>query len=145
LTYLSKNIQQGNESVQQKIPSLKDKEQGIWHHIIYPLTNTCMASAIITAMRLFVFLLSMPLFLLLIGWVIVDGLVQRDIRKFQAARESTYLFHRIKMAWQSTFFIPLFLYLVWPYAVNPSWFLMPMAVVLGLMMQVSLRSFKKYV
>jgi len=143
--WLDEKIRQGNELVQQKSPGWKDKEAGIWYRIFYPLTQVFLGCAIVIGMRLFIFLLSLPLFILWVVLGIVDGLVQRDIRKFQGARESTYFFHRIKKAWHSSFFVPLFLYLVWPYAINPAWFLVPMAVGLGLMMQLSLRSFKKYV
>lgn len=137
-------MQQGRE-LTQEVPQLAQTASNIWHHIFYPLFTVFLGSALIVGTRLFIFLLSLPLFLLLVGFGLVDGLVQRDVRKFQAARESTYLFHRIKKAWKSCFFMPLFFYFVWPFVIHPLWFLMPIAIVLGLMMQLSFQSFKKYV
>ena len=60
-----------------------------------------------------------PLFSLSLSIGLVDGLVQRDIRKFQGARESTLLFHRIKRCGAAIFFLPLFAYLAWLSPVSP--------------------------
>lgn len=47
--------------------------------------------------RIKIFCNALPLMTLIVVIFLVDGLVQRDIRKFQFARESTYLFHRTKL------------------------------------------------
>ena len=53
-----------------------------------------------------VFLLhAAPLFLLMIGLGGIDGLVQRDIRKFQAAQESALFFHAITQRFSFCFFL----------------------------------------
>jgi len=95
--------------------------------------------------RVLIFLLAIPLFLLCAMLGVVDGLVQRDIRKFQGARESTLFFHQMKSNLSFWFFIPMFAYFAWPWATMPTWFLIPIAFVMSVFIQASLRSFKKYV
>jgi integrating conjugative element membrane protein (TIGR03747 family) len=138
-------IQEVKRLVEQKSPPLNRVTTQTGEHVFYPLCQVFMEVGIVTSMRLFIFILALPLFLLCVGLGCIDGLVQRDIRKFQGARESTYLFHRIKMTWKSLFFVPIFLYFVCPLVIHPLWFFLPLAVTLGLMMQIGLRSFKKYV
>jgi integrating conjugative element membrane protein (TIGR03747 family) len=145
LAWAKQHMQHAGAVIEERTPQVKDKAMHVWDHIIYPLLTLFLGAAAIVGMRVFIFLLSLPLFLLCVCLGCVDGLVQRDIRKFQAARESTYFFHRIKKMWKTCFFAPLLLYLVWPYAIHFIWCIAPMAVFLATTMQVSLRSFKKYV
>jgi integrating conjugative element membrane protein (TIGR03747 family) len=145
--WITQTAQHANVLLNDQAPELeaiKNKAIHSWSRVFYSVLTLFLGSAFIVGMRLFIFLLSLPLFLLGMGLGCVDGLVQRDIRKFQAARESTYVFHRIKRTWKPCFFISLFLYFVWPFFVPPLWFLMPMALALGFMVQLSVRSFKKY-
>lgn len=109
---------------------------------LLPLLSGCSA---VIAMRLWVLMTALPLFLLSLSMGLVDGLVQRDIRKFQGARESTLLFHRIKRCGAVIFFLPLLAYFAWLSPVSPLWFLMPMAIALGCWLALGLRLFKKYV
>lgn len=95
--------------------------------------------------RILALCLSIPLFLLCVALGFVDGLVQRDIRRFQVARESALLFHELKRSGAFWFYLPLFFYLLLPYPLSPQWFLVPMAITLGVLVQLSTRSFKKYV
>jgi integrating conjugative element membrane protein (TIGR03747 family) len=98
----------------------------------------------LVATRLWLFILSLPLFLLCFCVGMVDGLVQRDIRKFQSARESALLFHWIKGTGLVCLVLPFFMYVVCPWPLSALWFLSPMAIVLGCVTQMGLRSFKKY-
>lgn len=99
----------------------------------------------VIALRGWVFITALPLFLLSLGMGLVDGLVRRDIRKFQGARESALLFHRIKRCGPAIFFLPLFAYFTWLSPVSPLCFFMPMAVALGLWLALSIQFFKKYI
>ncbi|MCD6047008.1 MAG: hypothetical protein K0S08_655 [Gammaproteobacteria bacterium] len=74
----------------------------------------------------------------------IDGLVQRDIRKFQNARESTLIFHRSKSFLISIFFIGYFVFVVVPLEFDLSLYLVIMAAALGYMVQVVSRQFKKH-
>jgi len=73
-----------------------------------------------------------------------DGLIQRDIRKFQGARESTLFFHRIKPL--SIFFIYtiFFIYMATPLPLPPELTLIPMILLSGLSTMLTIRTYKKY-
>lgn len=109
---------------------------------ILPLLSGTLA---VIVKRFWVFIMALPLFLLSLILGFVDGLVQRDIRKFKGARESTLLFHKIKRSGAGLFFLPLLAYFVWLSPVSPAWFFVPMAIGLGLWFTFSVRFFKKYV
>ena len=98
----------------------------------------------ITLARFYLFILSIPFFLLIFGVSVIDGLVQRDKRKFQAARESTFLFHRIKPLAKISFYLIFFIYMTMPIAILPELFLIPMAISSSLFTLLSIKSFKKY-
>ena len=68
---------------------------------ILPLLSGTLA---VVVKRFWVFIMALPLFLLSLILGLVDGLVQRDIRKFKGARESTLLFHKIKRSGAALFF-----------------------------------------
>lgn len=74
----------------------------------------------------------------------VDGLVQRDIRKFKNTRESTLFFHRSKGLLSIVFFAGYFFFIVTPMDINLTAYLMLMALLTGYLVQVSTRQFKKY-
>ncbi len=85
------------------------------------------------------------LFMLVILFIfIIDGLVLRDKRKFQGARESTFLFHRLKPLARASFFTLFFIYMVSPYPILPNLFLIPMAALSSLFTMLSIKNFKKY-
>lgn len=98
----------------------------------------------IIILKVALFLLWLPFFALIGFLAVVDGLVQRDIRKFQGARESTFLFHRIKPLIGTTVTILYLCYMVCPLAVRPEYFLMPLALISGLFIMLAIKGFKKY-
>jgi integrating conjugative element membrane protein (TIGR03747 family) len=95
--------------------------------------------------RLWVFITALPLLALSLGLGLIDGLVQRDIRKFQGAGETALLFHRLKRGGAALFFVPFFLYMAWLSPVSPLRFFLPMAAGLGLWLALTMRFFKKSV
>lgn len=94
--------------------------------------------------RLFIFILALPLFILMLLVFITDGLVKRDIRKFQGARESTLIFHRIKGLSAFCFFVPFFIYLALPMAISPVFILLPQILLFSSVTALSITYFKKY-
>jgi hypothetical protein len=76
--------------------------------------------------------------------LMIDGLVLRDKRKFQGARESTFIFHRLKPLAKISFFSLFFIYMVIPYSVLPGVFLVPMVMLSSLFTMLAIKSFKKY-
>ena len=111
----------------------------------YSMTEQLLYSTIsvmnIEFSRVRLFLESLPLMGLIIGIFLIDGLVQRDIRKFQCARESTYLFHRPKPILSFCFYMPLFVYFVSPALFNPEIIFVAISVAVGLIVHVMARSF----
>ncbi len=113
--------------------------------IVQQSVNLLITVTEIILSRLLIFLSALPLFALIILVFAADGLVKRDIRKFQGARETTFIFHRTKYLWGFCFFIPLFIYLSLPLPLMPVLFLWVQAILLGMVAMLSATYFKKYV
>jgi len=94
--------------------------------------------------RFYIMLQMLPVFMLALFVAITDGLVKRDIRKFQGARESSFTFHRVKGLTGLCLFIPLFIFLSMPVAVNPLVILLPQAMALSVVTAITITYFKKY-
>lgn len=95
--------------------------------------------------RLAVLTLATPLFLLAVITGAVDGLVRRDLRKFSADRESSFVYHRVKRTLLPLMVSPWVIYLSLPTSVNPIWVLVPCAALLGWMVAITATTFKKYI
>ena len=109
----------------------------LWHAIFVSVIN-------ISLTKLSIVLRWIPLLILSITLSLIDGLVQRDIRKFQGARESSFIFHRVKYLFSMCFYFPLFFYFVYPVDIDEQWFLLPMLIALSLLTYLSAKHFKKY-
>ncbi|MFW7269218.1 TIGR03747 family integrating conjugative element membrane protein [Gluconacetobacter sp. Hr-1-5] len=94
--------------------------------------------------RLFVLVLTLPLFVLSAFVGFVDGLVRRDIRRFGAGQESGFVYHRARAALMPLAVWPWVTYLAIPVSVPPLLILLPCAVLLGLATNVAAAMFKKY-
>jgi integrating conjugative element membrane protein (TIGR03747 family) len=98
----------------------------------------------LVAVRLFTFLMNLPFLLSMLFIAIVDGLSQRDIRKFQVARESAFFFHRVKSMGSKIFYLLFFLYLSLPFSLSPLILLLPMASLISITTMLTIKSYKKY-
>jgi len=94
--------------------------------------------------RLVILTLTIPLFLLAAFTGVVDGLVRRDLRKFGAGRESSYLHHKARGTILPLTIVPWTLYLAVPVSISPLLILLPCALLLGIAVCVTASSFKKY-
>lgn len=94
--------------------------------------------------RLAVLTLATPLFLLAVITGAVDGLMRRDLRRFSADRESSFVYHRAKRTLLPLMVSPWLIYLSLPTSVNPIWVLVPCAALLGWMVAITATTFKKY-
>jgi integrating conjugative element membrane protein (TIGR03747 family) len=94
--------------------------------------------------RLTILVLATPLFLLAALTGFVDGLMRRDLRKFGAGRESSFVYHRAKRAVIPLLIVPWVIYLSLPFSLNPIAILLPCAVVLGATVAITATTFKKY-
>lgn len=96
-------------------------------------------------LRLVIFILMLPIILVVMFVCAIDGLVKRDIRKFQGARESTLLFHKTKALMPKGFYLSIFIYLCIPLSMSPLFFIGLLAILVGISMSVTITYFKKYV
>ncbi|MGA3797596.1 TIGR03747 family integrating conjugative element membrane protein [Pseudomonas fluorescens] len=94
--------------------------------------------------RLTILILATPLFLLASFTGFVDGLMHRDLRKFGAGRESSFVYHRAKRAVIPLLIVPWVIYLSLPFSLNPMAIFLPCAVTLGLTTNITAATFKKY-
>ncbi|MFS2068389.1 TIGR03747 family integrating conjugative element membrane protein [Pseudomonas sp. CT11-2] len=95
--------------------------------------------------RLTILVLATPLFLLAMVTGFVDGLMRRDLRKFGAGRESSFVYHRAKRAVPPLLVVPWIIYLSLPFSINPLIIFAPCAAMLGLLTAITAATFKKYI
>ncbi|WP_392562236.1 TIGR03747 family integrating conjugative element membrane protein [Orbus sturtevantii] len=95
--------------------------------------------------RLTILVLSTPIFLLAAMVGAVDGLVRRDIRRFGAGRESSFLYYHAKAWIKPLLIIAWLIYLSVPFSIHPNLVFIPMAVLFGMSLSITFGSFKKYI
>lgn len=89
-----------------------------------PLLTACEAAMTITQVfevRLAVLILAFPAFILLSLLGLVDGLVQRDIRRWSGGRESSFIYHWAKKIVLPSLILPWIIYLAMPSVFIPIW------------------------
>lgn len=94
--------------------------------------------------RVTILVLSVPLFVMVAAIGIVDGLVRRDLRRYGAAYESSFIYHHAKRWIKPATCLPCVIYLSMPFAVYPNILLLPAALLRGLVISVTTGAFKKY-
>ena len=99
---------------------------------------------VITLVRVTILVLSVPLFVLVVLVALTEGLGRRDVRRYGAGYESSFVYHHAKRMVKPAIYIPCMLYLSWPAAVWPNLLLLPAAILLGIAVTVTTASFKKY-
>ncbi|PMY33091.1 MULTISPECIES: TIGR03747 family integrating conjugative element membrane protein [Pseudomonas] len=119
-----------------------------WTNQLYvSIENFVLAAVYVTftfVVRLTILVLATPLFLLAMFTGFVDGLVRRDLRKFGAGRESSFVYHRAKRAVIPMLIVPWVIYLSLPFSLNPMAVFLPCAVMLGITTKITATTFKKY-
>ena len=95
-------------------------------------------------LRLFILLLTAPLFVLAALTGAVDGLVRRDVRRFGRGYESGFIYHHARRRVMPVFFLAWVVYLSLPFSVPPWVVLLPAAVLFGLVISITVGSFKKF-
>jgi len=108
----------------------------------YSLAAITMTS--VFAVRLAVLVLSAPAFVLLALVGIIDGLVQRDIRRWSGGRESAFVYHWAKKFILPSLTLPWVVYLAMPVSIHPNLIVLPFAVLLAVVVRVMTATFKKY-
>jgi integrating conjugative element membrane protein (TIGR03747 family) len=77
------------------------------------------------ALRLGVLTLAMPVFVLFGSVAVVDGLVQRDLRRWGGGRESSFLYHHAKRLVWPSIVMAWVVYLAMPVSVHPNFVILP--------------------
>ncbi|MFJ5299206.1 TIGR03747 family integrating conjugative element membrane protein [Pseudomonas sp. NPDC088368] len=101
-------------------------------------------TVLVFCVRLVILTLAIPLFTMTAFVGFVDGLVRRDLRRFGAGRESSYLYHKARSTMMPLVILPWSLYLALPFSLSPLLVLLPCAALLGLSVSITASSFKKY-
>lgn len=119
-----------------------------WTNQLYvSIENFVLAAVYVTftfVVRLTILVLATPLFLLASFTGFIDGLMRRDLRKFGAGRESSFVYHRAKRAVLPLLVVPWIIYLSLPFSLSPMAVFLPCAVLLGTATTITAATFKKY-
>ncbi|WP_426576236.1 TIGR03747 family integrating conjugative element membrane protein [Xenorhabdus stockiae] len=99
----------------------------------------------VTLIRLAILGLSVPLFVMVVLVALVDGLGRRDLRRYGAGYESSFVYHHAKRGIKPACTIPCVLYLSWPDVVYPTVILLPATLLLGMAVVITTSMFKKYI
>ena len=117
------------------------------HNIYRPLAEFVIAAMQVTqvfSVRLAILTLAMPVFLLFSLVALVDGLVQRDLRRWGGGRESSFVYHYAKKAVLPLIVLSWIVYLALPFSLHPSFVVLPFAALFALSVTVTASTFKKY-
>ena len=117
------------------------------HKIYQPIAEFMIAMMQVTqlfSVRLAILTLAMPVFLLFSLVALVDGLVQRDLRRWGGGRESSFIYHYAKKATLPLVVITWVVYLALPFSAHPSFVVLPFATMFALSVAVTASTFKKY-
>ena len=125
-------------------------EQGVratLHKVYKPLAEYVLAMMQVTqvfSVRLAILTLAMPIFLLFSLVALVDGLVQRDLRRWGGGRESSFVYHYAKKAALPLVVLTWVTYLALPFSLHPTFVILPFASLFALTVAVTASTFKKY-
>jgi len=117
------------------------------HKIYQSLAGFIIAMMQVTqvfSVRLAILTLAMPIFLLFSLVALVDGLVQRDLRRWGGGRESSFVYHYAKKAALPLVVLSWVIYLALPFSLHPTFVVLPFATLFALTVTVTASTFKKY-
>ena len=117
------------------------------HKIFLPIAEFVIAMMQVTqvfSVRLAILTLAMPIFLLFSLVALVDGLVQRDLRRWGGGRESSFVYHYAKKAALPLVLFSWVTYLALPFSLHPTFVVLPFATLFALTVAVTASTFKKY-
>lgn len=97
------------------------------------------------SVRLAIMFLALPVFFIFAAVASVEGLVQRDIRKWEMGREHSGLYHYAKRSVPFFFVAPWVVYLSIPFSVHPNAVILPFAVIFAIGVFMTTYLFKKYI
>lgn len=136
-------IDTGIEKSSRKI--IADKKK---HWFIAGVAEHILAAANITqvfAARIAILILALPAFFMLGGVAVVQGLAERDIRKWSFGRERAGVYHHAKRAVPFFLVAPWFVYLSMPNSIHPNYIILPFAVLFAIGLYLMTYLYKKHV
>jgi integrating conjugative element membrane protein (TIGR03747 family) len=117
------------------------------HDLLRPAVQYVIAAMQVTqvfAVRLVILALATPVFGLFSVVALVDGFVQRDLRRWGGGRESSFVYHWAKRSALPLLVLSWVIYLALPVSLHPSFLVLPFATLFALSVEVTASSFKKY-
>lgn len=109
------------------------------------ITWTVLLLTQLAAIKVCRVLATIPLFLLLGSVAFLDGLVERDLRKWGFGRESALLYHRARRYIPYSLLVSVVIYLALPISLAPTKLFVLASIVFALAVFLTARSFKKYI
>jgi len=106
--------------------------------------NAAFNISLVFILRVFLIIFSIPLFLMALMWGFVDGLVERDLRRFGAGRESSTIFDAARRLIMPFLIAPFIIYLSFPSSINPMFVIGPSAVFQCFLYRTLFSKYKKY-
>ena len=146
LAIVSDTLQKGSVAL---IASLNGQSGLFWTEAVATVIRCAILSAgnvtLTFLLRLAILLQALPLFALIIVVGLIDGLVRRDLRRFGAGHKSGFVYHHAKRMISSSLIATGLAWLAVPFFFNPTYMLVPSAVITALSVSLVLGAFKKYI
>lgn len=98
----------------------------------------------IALLKVLILLFAIPLMGVFCLGGVVDGLVAREIRRYQNDRESSLLFHHAKRLSRISLWLGVTVFMLLPIDVSPTWILVPMSMGVSFGVYMTLKHYKKY-
>lgn len=121
--------------------------EGIRHSVGMVLSygiESFINTVFIFAVRLSICISAMAGLLLVAIVALIDGLVERDIRRDCGGIESAIIFHRAKRSIKPLTFLSIGGYLTAPVSLNPTYVFLPIMALIGFAIYTAAKSFKKF-
>ena len=151
ITFQATGIQSAVIWLATPTPATQHKTAGFrkkCHDYYLVAENYILAAMVVTqifAVRLAVLTLAIPAFVLLAMLGLIDGLVQRDIRRWSGGRESSFVYHWAKKSLYPFLILPWIIYLAMPESIHPNLIVLPFAVCFSISVTIMAATFKKYI
>ncbi|MCW5588121.1 MAG: DUF4400 domain-containing protein [Legionellales bacterium] len=121
-----------------------DYQHKLWLQLL-PFIHATLGGAKLLLIRLYLLLRWSILFVILGVVGLIDGLGRRYIRRMAAGRESAFIYHHAKPLIMLSLILGIFMVLMLPVSIiHTEWIVMTSAMTFGLAIQITTKSFKKY-
>lgn len=94
--------------------------------------------------RLAVAILTTPIFIMIGVAALIDGLVERELRRYGGDNESAFVYHAVKPWMRPAVVGSWFLYLALPISIHPNMIFLPAAIMYGTALYLATSKFKKH-